>query len=82
LPAPFPGVTLYRFDNFGDIVVGGFVGRINNSHHAHEKGRDKKSSKDNVNSKRGHSIVDFTSEVSKLAPGKYKYENNEFVKIN
>ncbi len=81
LPAPDPGVTLYQFDNVGDNVVDGFVGSINNSHHAHEKGRDEKGSKDNVNSKGGHSITDFMSEVSKLAPGKYKYEDGKFVKI-
>lgn len=82
LPAPDQGVTLYQFDNAGDNVVNGFLGSVNNSHHAHEKGRDEKGSKDNVNPKGGHAILDFKSEISKLAPGKYKYEDGKFVKID
>ncbi|WP_121198995.1 RHS repeat-associated core domain-containing protein [Mucilaginibacter gracilis] len=82
LPAPDQGVTLYQFDNKGDAVVDGTFGRMNNSHHAHEKGRDEKGSNDNVNPKGGHSITDFMKAVSGLAPGKYKYENGQFVKTD
>jgi RHS repeat-associated protein len=81
LPAPEQGVTLYQFDNVGDNVVDGFVGSANNSHHAHEKGRDEKGSNDNVNPKGGHSITDFLKAVSTLAPGKYKYVNGQFIKV-
>jgi len=71
LPAPEAGVTLYQFDDKGDPVVDGIVGSINNSHHAHEKGRNDAGSSDDVNPKGGHGIRNFIKVVSTLRQGNY-----------
>ena len=73
-----PGVPLYQFDNLGDRIVDGLIGKAIGSEHATE-GVVANQQKD-VNPNGGHSIFDFISAVSTLQEGKYKYHNGEFVK--
>jgi hypothetical protein len=75
-----PGVPLFQFDNDGDSVVDGLVGRLNGSKHAKQTGREEKGSNDNVSSWRGHSIGDFMKAISTLTEGTYKFIDGKFVK--
>lgn len=77
-----PGVPLFQYDNEGDPVVDGFIGKLNGSHHAKEKGREENGSNDNVNPNGGHNILDFISIIQSLPEGTYKFINGQFVKQN
>ena len=74
------GVPLFQFDNVGDGVVAGIVGKVTGSRHAKEIGREDNGSNDNVNPNGGHAIMDFINAVSGLTEGTYKYINGKFVK--
>lgn len=74
------GVPLFQFDNEGDEVVGGIVGKATGSHHAKEKGREENGSNDNVNPDGGHSIMDFKQAIQGLTEGTYKFIDGQFVK--
>lgn len=70
------GATTYQFDNSGDMVVGYglFGGSMFNKQEGVED-RDKKSGG-------SHSIFDFLNRVSQLEPGKYVYQNGQFVRVD
>ncbi len=74
------GVSLFQFDNKGDLVVGGVIGLIFGSHLAKEKGREEKGSNDDVNPNGGHMITDFINAIPQLSEGKYKFIDGKFVK--
>ena len=76
------GVPLFQFDNEGDNVVGGTIGKLTGSHHAKESGREENGSNDNVNPNGGHSIFDFMSAIQNLQEGTYKFINGQFIKQN
>ncbi len=75
-----PGVPLFQFDNKGDGVVGGVIGRLNGSKHAKQEGREEKGSNDNVSSYGGHAVQDFLNAISTLTEGRYKFIDGKFVK--
>lgn len=76
------GVPLFQFDNEGDNVVGGTIGKLIGSRHAKERGREDNGSNDNVNPNGGHSIFDFMSAIQNLQEGTYKFINGQFVRQN
>ena len=71
---------MFQFDNKGDDVVDGLVGRLNGSKHAKQAGREEKGSNDNVASWGGHFIGDFLKALSALTEGTYKFTDGKFVR--
>jgi hypothetical protein len=74
------GVPLFQFDNKGDNVVDGRVGKMNGSKHQKQKGAT--GYEDNVNPDGGHSIFDYADAIKNLEEGKYEFKNGKFEKVN
>lgn len=72
------GVSLFQYDNKGDGVVDGWLGKLLGSEHTEEEEAESYNSDSNYNGE--HSIFDFINVINSLPEGSYIFDGTNFIK--